>query len=168
MWTYNSGDVDASEDRKEEGKYENILLSLSLCNKQLIKERIGYPITAKTLHPWLVVKESGIEGAGLGLFAAKRFYPGDIITIYFAPQKAKQRPTFTKYAIHTKGHYFYVGQGCPLFLGTHFMNDATYNCTDADREKLKEDNNAYFDGITVKASKRIESGCEIKLSYNLC
>ena len=31
MWTYNSGDVDASEDRKEEGKYENILLSLCLC-----------------------------------------------------------------------------------------------------------------------------------------
>lgn len=32
MWTYNSGDVDTSEDRKEEEKYENILLSLSLCD----------------------------------------------------------------------------------------------------------------------------------------
>ena len=99
MWKYDSGDVDASEDRKEEGKYENILLSLCLCDKQLIKEKLGYPITAKTLHPWLVVKETGIEGAGLGLVAAKRFYPGEIITIYFAPQKTKQRPTFTKYAI---------------------------------------------------------------------
>ena len=167
MWTYNSGDVDASEDRKEEGKYENILPSLSLCDKQLIKERIGYPITARTLQPWLVVKESGIKGAGLGLFAAKRFLPGEIITIYFAPQKSKQRPTFTKYAVHTKGHYFYVRQGCPLFLGAHFMNDATYNCTDVDREKLKKDNNAVFDGILIKAKTRIESGCEILLSYNL-
>ena len=102
----------------------------------------------------------------MGLFAVKRFNPGKIITIYFAPQKAKQRPTFTKYAIHTKGHYFYVGQGCPLFLGAPLLNDATFNCTDAERGKLKEDNNAYFDGITVKASKRIESGCEIKLSCN--
>ena len=166
-WKYDSGDVDASEDRKEEGKYENMLLSLCLCDKKLIKEKPGYPCTNKTLHPWFVVKESGIEGAGLGLFAKKRFLPGKIITIYFAPQKSKQRPTFTKYAVHTKGHYFYVRQGCPLFLGAHFMNDATYNCTDADREKLEEDNNAYFDGITIKAKTRIESGCEILLSYNL-
>ena len=133
----------------------------------MIKGKVGYPITGKTLHPWLAVKESGIEGAGLGLFAAKRFLPGEIISVYFAPQKSKQRPTFTKYAVHTKGHYFYVREGCPLFLGAHFMNDATYNCTDADRGKLDKDNNAYFDGTIVKASKRIESGCEIKLSYNL-
>lgn len=167
MWTYNSGDVYASEDRKEEGKYENVLLSLSLCDKQLIKERIGYPITAKTLHPWLVVKESGIKGAGLELFAAKRFNPGDIIIIYFAPEKAKQRPAFTKYAIYRNGYSFFVGHGCPLFLGAHFMNDAIYNCTDEDRKKLEEDNNAILEGFTVKANKRIESGCEIKLSYNL-
>ena len=167
MWKYDSGDVDSSEDRKEEEKYENILLSLCLCHKKLIKEKARYPFTTKTLHPWFVVKKSGIKGAGLGLFAAKRFLPGKIITIYFAPQKSKQRPTFTKYAVNTKGHYFYVQQGCPLFLGAHFMNDATYNCTDADREKLKKDNNAYFDGFTIKAKTRIESGCEILLSYNL-
>ena len=167
MWKYDSGDVDASEDRKEEGKYENILLSLCLCDKKLIKENAGYPFTTKTLHPWFVVKESCIKGAGLGLFAAKRFLPGEFITIYFAPQKSKQRPTFTKYAVHTKGHYFYVRQGCPLFLGAHFMNDATYNCTDVDREKLEKDNNAIFEGITIKAKTRIESGCEILLSYNL-
>ena len=47
------------------------------------------------------------------------------------------------------------------------MNDATYNCTDVDREKLEKDNNAYFEGITIKAKTRIESGCEILLSYNL-
>ena len=61
----------------------------------------------------------------------------------------------------------YVGQGSPLFLGSNFMNDATYNCTDEDRKKLEEDNIAILEGFPVKANKRIESGCEIKLSYNL-
>ena len=81
MWTYNSGDVDASVDRKEEEKYENILLSLSLCDKKLIKEKVGYPITNRTLHPCLVVKESGIEGAGLELFTAKRCLPASQSTL---------------------------------------------------------------------------------------
>ena len=65
----------------------------------MIKEKVGYPITPGTLHPWLEVKESAIEGAGLGLFAAKRFSPREIITINFAPKKDKERPNFMKYAI---------------------------------------------------------------------
>ena len=31
----------------------------------------------------------------------------------------------------------------------------------------EKDNNAIFEGITIKAKTRIESGCEILMSYNL-
>ena len=51
MWTYTNSDVDASKDRKMEGKYENSLLSLSLCDKEVIKKNVSYPITDSTLHP---------------------------------------------------------------------------------------------------------------------
>ena len=166
VWSYTNSNVDASEDRKKEGTYENSLLCLSLCDKKVIKEKVGYPITPGTLHPWLEVKESAIEGAGLGLFAAKRFEPREIITIYFAPTKNKKPPRFTKYAIQRNGYYFSVREGCPLFLGAHFMNDATYKCEEKDRERLKKENNAILEGFTVKARYRIMPGCKIKLSYD--
>ena len=89
VWSYTNSNVDTSEDRKKEGTYENRLLHLSLHDKEVIKGKVGYPITPGTLHPWLKVKESGIEGAGLGLFAARRFLPGNIIPINFAPTKNK-------------------------------------------------------------------------------
>ena len=111
VWSYTNSNVDASEDRKKEGTYENSLLCLSLCDKKVIKEKVGFPITPGTLHPWLEVKESAIEGAGLGLFAAKRFEPREIITIYFAPTKGKKPPKFTKYAILRSGYYFSVREG---------------------------------------------------------
>ena len=51
MWTYNSGDVDASEDRKEEGKYENILLSLCLCHKnQSRKKQVTHSLLKHCTH----------------------------------------------------------------------------------------------------------------------
>mgnify|MGYP001984584889 CR=1 FL=1 len=91
----------------------------------MIKKHLGFPITTGSLHPWLEVKKSSIKGAGMGLFAARRFEKEDIITIYFAPEKSKKSPKFTKYAIKPNGYYFSVKEGCPLFLGAHFMNDAT-------------------------------------------
>ena len=94
MWKYTSGDVNASKDWKEKGKYESSILYLSLCNKDVIKKHVGFPITTGSLHPWLEVKESSIKGAGMGLFAARRFEPGDIITVYFAPKlrRVKNHP----------------------------------------------------------------------------
>ena len=88
----------------------------------------------------------------MGLFAAKRFKMGDIITIYFAPNKNKTPPKFTKYAIQRYGYYFSVREGCP--------------CKEKDRERLEKQNNAVLEGFTVKAKYRILPGCEIKLSYN--
>ena len=166
MWKYTSGDVNASKDWKKKGKYESSILYLSLCNKDEIKKHVGFPITTGSLHPWLEVKESSIKGAGMGLFAAKRFKMGDIITIYFAPNKNKTPPKFTKYAIQRYGYYFSVREGCPLFLGAHFMNDATYKCKEKDRERLEKQNNAVLEGFTVKAKYRILPGCKIKLSYD--
>ena len=92
MWKYTSGDVNASKDWKEKGKYESSILYLSLCNKDVIKKHVGFPITTGLLHPCLEVKESGIGGVGMGLFAAKRFNPGGIITIYFASKKINNVP----------------------------------------------------------------------------
>ena len=51
MWKYTSGDVDASKDRKKKGKYESSILYLSLCNKNEIKEHVGFLITTGLLHP---------------------------------------------------------------------------------------------------------------------
>lgn len=166
MWKYTSGDVDASKDWQEKGKYESSILYLSLCNKDVIKKHVGFPITTGSLHPWLEVKESSIKGAGMGLFAARRFEPGDIITVYFAPKKSERSPKFTKYALKRNRHYFSVKEGCPLFLGAHFMNDATYKCEEKDRERLKKENNAILEGYTVKPRYRIMPGCKIKLSYD--
>ena len=87
MWKYTSGDIDTSKDWKEKGKYESSILYLSLCNKDVIKKHVGFPITTGSLHPWLEVKKSSIKRAGMGLFAGRRFEKGGIITVYFAPKK---------------------------------------------------------------------------------
>ena len=117
MWKYTYGDVNASKDWKKKGKYESSILYLSLCNKDEIKKHVGFPITASSLHPRLEVKESSIEGAGMGLFAARRFEKGDIVTVYFSPEKSKKSPNLTKYAIKRNGYYFSVKEGCRLFWG---------------------------------------------------
>ena len=51
MWKYTSGDVNASKDWKEKGKYESSILYLSLCNKDVIKKHVGFPITTDLLYP---------------------------------------------------------------------------------------------------------------------
>ena len=51
MWKSTSGDVDVSKDWKEKGKYESSILYLSLCNKDVIKKHVGFPITTDLLYP---------------------------------------------------------------------------------------------------------------------
>ena len=161
MWKYTSGDVNESKDWQEKGKYESSILYLSLCNKDVIKKHVGFPITTGSLHPWLEVKKSSIKGARMALFAARRFEKGDIITVYFAPKKSEKSPKFTR-----NRHYFSVKEGCPLFLGAHFMNDTTYKCEEKDRERLTKEDNTILEGFTVKARYRIMPRCKIKLSYD--
>ena len=64
MWKYTSGDVDASKDWQEKGKYESSILYLSLCNKDVIKKHVGFPITTGLLHPWLEVKKVVLKEQG--------------------------------------------------------------------------------------------------------
>ena len=92
MWKYTSGDVDASKDWQEKGKYESSILYLSLCNKDVIKKHVGFPITTGLLHPWLEVNKSSIKGAGMGLFPARRFEKGTSSQFILLLRRVKNHP----------------------------------------------------------------------------
>ena len=111
------------------------------------------------------VKKNCIEGAGIGLFTTNGFTPDEIIT-YFAPKKGKDAPKSKTYTIQHFGFYFSISENAPLFMGAHFMNDATWECKDADRESLMKDNNAKLNVFTIKDKYSSESGMEIKMTYD--
>ena len=50
-------------------------------------------------------------------------------------------------------------------MGAHFMNDATWEYKEADRECLVKENNAELNRFSVKDKFRIESGIEINMAY---
>ena len=120
------------------------------------------------LQPWVEVKKSAIEGAGMGLFARKRFIKDDIITIYFAPIKSKECPESKIYTVKMFGHFYSIDKNSvPLFMGAHYCNDETWDCKVEDKNRLMEKNNAMLQGFRVVATSRIEAGQEIKFTYNL-
>ena len=54
--------------------------------KAHLAERTGREVSMVIQSPWLTVKESALNNAGLGLFAARRFEKGEVVTIYHAPK----------------------------------------------------------------------------------
>ena len=165
-WWNGNPEVDAGENRKTKGDYTNHVLSLCLCTTDEINERVGYPISRRTLKPWLEVKESGFNGGGLGLFAMKRFEKGDIIAIHFAPEKSRDCPKVTSHTFKRDGFYFSCSPDGPLYMGNHYVNDNTYDCEEKDIEKLERLNNSTLVGFTVTAKYGIEAGVEITAGYN--
>ena len=166
-WWSGKPNVDAGENRKKKGGYTNHILSLCLCHKDALNERVGHPISRRTLKPWVEVKESGFEGAGLGLFALKRFKKEELIAIHFAPKKSRDRPEDTRYTFHRNGFYCSVPLDGPLYMGAHYVNDNAHGCAEIDKDRLEALNNSRLHGFNLTAKYQIEAGVEITAGYNL-
>ena len=168
-WSNNNSQLKGSEGLQKEGAYDNYMLSLSLCKRSLLQNRIGYIVTSAIVKPWLVVTKSSLHGAGLGVFAAKTFKNNEIICIYFAPEKSKQCSEDGRYTIDWRAWYYNVPKmvngELPYYMGADFINDATFNCDKNKRLYLERQNNSYLEGLHVKAKARIAVGREIKFLY---
>ena len=169
LWSNNNPQLKGAEGLQNRGAYEEYTLSLSICQRSVLQNRIGYVVTSATVKPWLVVKKSSLPGAGLGVFAAKTFNPNEIICVYFAPEKSKQCTEDGKYTIDWGDWYYNVpkmtNKELPYYMGAHFINDATFNCGQKNEKRLEHQNNSYLEGLHVKAKGRIDPGREIKFSY---
>ena len=134
MWLYINSNIDPGK-KIEKGKYETNLLSLCLCKKEDLKKPVGYPCTNATIQPWVEIKKCCTEGAGMGLFAKRRFMPDDIITVYFAPKKTRKESKWKTYTIHRFGFYYSIkNHNFPLFMGAHYMSDEIWRCKEANKK----------------------------------
>ena len=167
-WSNASPQPDPTASLQKQGLYSEYTMSLSLCKKSNLAERTGREVSTAIQSPWVTVKKSALENAGLGLFAARRFEKNEVVTIYHAPKKSKQ-PIDDAYAMKYRGWYHTVPVGHnempPYYMGAHFINDATYNCEDTKRKGLERSNNCTLEGLLVKARGEIRRGKEIKVSY---
>ena len=51
-------------------------------------------------------------------------------------------------------------------MGAYLMNNSPWDCKGVDRNKLMHENNDKLNVFTVTAKYMIESGVEIKMTYN--
>ena len=76
---------------------------------------------------WVEVKISGLEGAGLGLFAARKFLEGDVITVYLGREVEKDIDSVYSITNHN------IVLDCKPFedgdtlLGAHLANDPNWS-----------------------------------------
>ena len=169
-WDNVNNQIDPTEGLQLQGKYLGYTLSLSLCKNSDLEGRIGREISPSICKAWVTVGTSGIKNAGLGLFAATRFYRDDIVTIYFAPKKSITPPKREKFTALKYGIYHTLpieenGQP-PYYMGAHFTNDATWHCKPDQVKNLERSNNCYWDGFIIKAKNLITIGEEICIGYN--
>ena len=109
-WSNASPQPDPTASLQKQGLYSEYTMSLSLCKKSHLAERTGREVSTAVKTPWVTVKKSALENAGLGLFAARRFEKNEVVTIYHAPKKSKQ-PIDDAYAMKYHGWYHTVPVG---------------------------------------------------------
>ena len=167
-WSNASPQPDPTASLQKQGLYSEYTMSLSLCKKSHLAERTGREVSTAVKTPWVTVKKSALENAGLGLFAARRFEKNEVVTIYHAPKKSKQ-PIDDAYAMKYHGWYHTVpvrdNEMPPYYMGAHFINDATYNCEDSKRKGLECRNNYKLESLLVKIRGEIRRGEKIKVTY---
>ena len=98
-WKNENKQKDPTAPLQLQGPYSGYTLSLSFCKTSVLAERIGQEILPTIRKAWVTVAPSGIKNAGLGLFAATRFYENNIVTIYFTPNKSKEPTTNPKFMV---------------------------------------------------------------------
>ena len=80
-WSNASPQPDPTASLQKQGLYSEYTMSLSLCKKSHLAERTGKDVSTAVKTPWVTVKKSALENAGLGLFAARRFAKNEVVTI---------------------------------------------------------------------------------------
>ena len=130
--------------------------------------KLQYRICDKSkFHNHLYVKESGMKGAGYGVFADRYFVEGDIITVYLGKVvRNKRSKTTYKYDFGELGAID-PGKGMMdgqcLYLGAHFINDICHKGVYKDTRKKY---NATFSEIYIVESNQIHRDTEIFVEYN--
>ena len=149
----------------------------------------------KNYAPWLIVKKSGMGkkrkggkkgnkrikvddeyDAGLGLYAARRFMPGDIITVYFGIRPTKDHTDESRRLEISPGKFIDVlpdeSGKRPLYLGAHFPNTPYIDCvTEEDYTKFErsylagKNANCTIEGCLIVCTSRVEKHKEFRLDY---
>ena len=163
----------------------------------VIGHEMGLKLSPHEQHytPWLIVKKSEMGkkrttgkkqqklanedeeyDAGLGLFAARNFLPGDVITVYFGVRARKEDTDKTRRLAVARGKVLDVladaSGNRPLYFGAHFANTPYIDCTTAeDYTKFDRNNwsgknaNCIIDGCLITCTSRIEKFHELRLDY---
>ena len=141
---------------------------LSVCKSKNIL-RHSYTLKIDGLD-WFEVKPSTIKEAGLGLFAARRFFEGNLIGIFMGKYDPDDKNNTTGYQFKNIDPCLQGEEHLPYF-GLHFANDPLYK-KDVKRmpkgqaTKLAQKVNIEFGaGYDCHATKRIEKGAEIFVLY---
>ena len=123
--------------------------------------------------PWFSIRDSGIPGAGKGLFAEQAFWNGMDIGIYFGG-KVTDSPSdndsmYALFSVDLKENRDAVGGfgSCfPVYMGLHYINDPqhhTYYGQGTTTAKIREKDVAYWN-----ATKKVPPcNCEFKFEMNL-
>ena len=163
----------------------------------VIGHEMGLKLSPNEKHftPWLIVKKSEMGkkrttvqkrqkltkkddeyDAGLGLFAARQFQKGDVITVYFGVRAREQDTDETRQLEVSPSKVIDVlpneSGNRPLYFGAHFANTPYIDCTTAeDYTKFDRNNwsgkneNCVIDGCLIKCTSRIEKFDELRLCY---
>ena len=132
----------------------------------VIGHEMGLKLSPNEKHftPWLIVKKSEMGkkrttvkkrqkltkkddeyDAGLGLFAARQFQKGDVITVYFGVRAREQDTDETRRLEVSPGKVIDVlpdeSGNRPLYFGAHFANTPYIDCTTAEDYAKYEKNN---------------------------
>ena len=163
----------------------------------VIGQEMGLKVspTDKLFAPWLIIKTSEIDkktrtgkkqkkvakkdeeyDPGLGLFAARQFLIGDVITVYFG-ERARERDTDQSRQLElSPGKHIDVLADAsgkrPLYFGAHFTNTPYMDCSTAeDYAKYEKNNwcgknaNCRIEGCLIVCTSRIEKFDELRLDY---
>ena len=163
----------------------------------VIGHEMGLKLSPNEKHftPWLIVKKSEMGkkrttgkkrqklankddeyDAGLGLFAARQFQKGDVITVYFGVRAREEDTDETRRLEVARGKVIDVladaSGNRPLYFGAHFANTPYADCTTAEDYTNFERNNwsgknanCVIDGCLIKCTSRIEKFDELRLCY---
>ena len=141
----------------------------SVCNTENISKH-SYLLKVKGLD-WFEVKPSLIEGAGLGLFAARGFEKNSLLLGIFMGQYDPDDEKSTGYQFKNIDPHPNGQQGDTPYFGLHFANDPFYKkdikaMTKKQARNLKQKINIEFGGgYDCRTIRRIEKGSEIFVLY---
>ena len=118
---------------------------------------------------WLTVKQSEIPNAGLGLFASRRFNPGDVIGVFMGEKATVKPGKFMPYQLMdidaSKGQITNQTKNIDisnLGMGIHFANDPFLSNTNNNHHKI---NCSFHSDKLLICQRRIEKDKELFVNY---